>query len=232
MKTVLITGTSHGIGKETALTLLAQGYIVTGISRTKSDITNDNFTELLIDLCDTKNLSNKIKELVKNNSYDILINNAGVGYYGPHETLSPEKIHEMVTVNLEVPLIISSIMLPQLKANKGMIIDISSITAKKSCNTHGVAYGATKAGLTSFGTSLFEEVRKSGLRIVTIHPDMTSTNLYRNADFEASDEAGCYLSPSDVADAVLYAVNSNASMNISDITLSPQYHRISRKKPM
>ena len=77
-------------------------------------------------------------------------------------------------------MIITNLLLRDLKKNKGTIINISSITAGKA-NPHGCAYGATKAGLTSFSHSLFEEARKYGVRVVNLEPDMTDTKLYRNA---------------------------------------------------
>lgn len=230
MKKILITGTSHGIGNQLAKDLLDKGYFVYGISKTTANINNSNYREHLMNLCDTAKVVDLYNKELKNLDFDILINNAGVGYYGPHITLSPEKIHEMVTVNLEVPMLLSNLLLPSLTKNSGMIINISSVTAKKDNNTHGVAYGATKAGLTSFGESLFAETRKNNLRIVNIHPEMTSTNLYRNADFETSTDDGCALTPQQVAQAVIYAIEAPEGMIVNDITLNPQFNRISRKK--
>ena len=64
---------------------------------------------------------------------------------------------------------------------------------------------------------------------MTLHPDMTDTGLYRNADFTADTDYGCSLRPEDVADAVVWAVSEPAGINVNDITISPQYHRIKRK---
>ena len=99
-------------------------------------------------------------------------------------------------------MIITNLLLRDLKKNKGTIINISSITAEKT-NPHGCAYGATKAGLTSFSHSLFEEARKYGVRVVNLEPDMTDTNLYRNADFTVDENEAARIQPNEVADAVL-----------------------------
>ena len=229
MKTAIITGTSSGIGKETALMLLNENYKVIGFSRTASGIENQNFTEFLMCLTNTAILTEKIKNIIKKTDVDVLINNAGVGYYGPHEQLSPSMIHEMATVNFEVPLLITSLLLRNLKKTHGIIINMSSVTACRRDNTHGAAYGATKAGLSSFGDSLFAEVRKYGVRVANIHPDMTDTSLYRNADFGPSDEEGCFLTPHDVASTVLSVIKMPAGTNIQNVTITPQFHRISRK---
>lgn len=230
MKTAIITGTSSGIGKETATGILDKNYNVIGFSRTPSGINSPYFSEVITDLTDTALLPDKIRAILKSTDIDLLINNAGTGYFGPHEQLSPSMIHEMVTVNLEVPMLLSSLLLRSLKKTHGTIINVSSITACKTDNTHGVAYGATKAGLTSFGNSLFAEVRKYGVRVINIHPDMTDTGLYRNADFGACTEDGCSLSASDVAEIIVYAACLPEGMNMPEITISPQFHRIMRKK--
>lgn len=102
-------------------------------------------------------------------------------------------------------MIITNLLLRDLKKNKGTIINISSITAGKA-NPHGCAYGATKAGLTSFSHSLFEEARKYGVRVVNLEPDMTDTKLYRNADFTVDENEAARLQPVEVADAVIYVL--------------------------
>ena len=225
MRTALITGTSSGIGLKIAENFLNQGIYVIGLSRTQSPISHENFLNFCINLSDFNATEQLIKNLTKEYDISILVNNAGVGYYGLCEELSPSKIHEIISTNLEAPIMLSALLLRQFKKNNGTIINISSVTASKS-NPHGAAYGASKAGLSNFGSSIFDEARKHGVRVITIEPDMTDTNLYRNADFSCSTEAGCYLDANDVADAVNYALNSGC---VTNITLKPQFHRIARK---
>ena len=134
----------------------------------------------------------------------------------------------MVRTNLEAPMIITNLLLRDLKKNAGIIVNTSSVTAGKS-NPHGCAYGATKAGLTSFSHSLFDEARKYGVKVINIEPDMTATNLYRNADFAADEDAEARLLPEEIADAVWYAVSQREGLVVTDIVLKPQLHRIKRK---
>lgn len=227
MKTALITGASSGIGLAVAQKLLENDWRVIGISRSASPIVNNNFTNYENDLTNISDTEKLIKQLLKEYSFDLLVNNAGVGFYGLHEELNSAKIHKMTVTNIEVPLLITNLMMRQLKQKHGVITNISSVTAGKS-NPHGAAYGATKAALTSFGTSIFDEARKYGIRVITVEPDMTDTNLYRNADFTVSHEDGCCLSPDDVAAALWYALTSGC---VTHMKLQPQYHRIQRKEP-
>ena len=134
----------------------------------------------------------------------------------------------MVRTNLEVPMVLTQLLLRQLKENQGMIINISSVTAHKS-SPHGCAYAATKAGLSSFSQSLFDEARKYGVRVVSIHPDMTATRLYRNADFREDDKEDARLLPEDVAKAVTQVISFRDGINITELTIQPQKHRIRKK---
>lgn len=191
------------------------------------------FHPVVCDLLDTKKLQSVVAALQKEwkqekRTFSLLVNNAGTAYYGLHEELRPEGISEMVRVNLEVPMLLTQQLLRTLKQNHGTIINISSVTAIGS-NPHGVAYGATKAGLLSFSRSLFDEARKYGVRVTAILPDMTDTELYRHADFTADPAMDAHLEAEDVADAVEYALTTRAGTCVPEIILRPQLHRIKKK---
>ena len=184
---------------------------------------------IVCDVLDTDQLCACVKQIAAQHQIRILVNNAGIGYYGLHEELNPDKIKKLVRTNLEVPMILTQQLLRHLKENAGYVINISSVTAGQS-NPHGCAYGATKAGLSSFSHSLFDETRKYGVKVVTISPDMTQTNLYRNADFREGNETESYLLPEDVAKAVDWILNQREGVIVTDVTLKPQIHRIKRKR--
>lgn len=228
----IVTGASSGIGAAIAGRLCGLGYEVFGFGRDfekEELVQSDRFHPVVCDLLDTERLCGSVKEIASQHQVRVLVNNAGVGYYGLHEELSPAKIKELVRTNLEVPMILSQQLLRNFKKHAGIIINISSVTAVGS-NPHGCAYGATKAGLTSFSHSLFDEARKYGVKVVTIAPDMTKTDLYRNADFREGDEEESFLLPEEVADAVEFIVTRRDGMVVTDITLKPQLHRIKKKK--
>lgn len=230
MKTAIVTGASSGIGLEVCKKLNEANIQVFGFGRdfNKVDYKHSLFHPVTCDFLKTGLLIEEIKKIRKEYDISILINNAGVGYYGPHEELNPSKIHEMLTINLEVPLMLSQLLLRDLKKNAGFIINISSVTATKS-SPHGCTYAATKAGLSSFSSSLFDETRKYGVKVINIMPDMTKTSLYRNANFDVADTLDTYLEPSEVADCVMYVLNQRDGLIITDITLKPQRHQLSKK---
>lgn len=232
-KVALVTGASSGIGRAISARLLALGYEVYGIGRQFPEELPAAFHPVICDLLDTKKLPSVVASLQKEwkqekRTLALLVNNAGTAYYGLHEELRPESISEMVRVNLEVPMLLTQQLLRTLKQNHGAIINISSVTAIGS-NPHGVAYGATKAGLLSFSRSLFDEARKYGVRVTAILPDMTDTQLYRHADFTADPAMDAHLEPADVADAVEYALTVREGTCVPEIILRPQLHRIMKK---
>ena len=229
-QTALVTGASSGIGQAIAQRLLEHGYEVYGIGRDFSACTltgHAQFHIVALDLLDTRALLAFLETLPKDN-LSVLVNSAGCAWYGPHETLSVEAIQTMTRVNLETPILLCGKLLRTLKQNHGTIINIASVTALET-STHGAAYGALKAGLVHFSRTLFEEHRKSGLKVSVILPDMTDTALYRNADFGPDLTEGAYLSPEDTADAVMTVLNAREGTVLSEIVLRPQYRRIHRK---
>lgn len=231
MKSAIVTGSSSGIGLAISKMLLKNHFKVYALARNMDAVgfSHDNLMKVNCDITDTDLLVRKIKEIRKaEDNLCLLVNNAGIGFFGPHEELNPAKIHKMVALNLEAPLILTNLLLRDLKKNRGFVINISSITAKKS-SPIGCAYAATKAGLSHFSHSLFDEVRKYGVKVVSIHPDMTKTPFYDNANFREGDDEDMFITPECVAEAVEAVINARVGTVISDITIRPQRHGIRRK---
>lgn len=230
-KGALVTGASSGIGAAVSRMLCENGYEVYGIGRDffrQELVMPAGFHPLVCDVAETDALCAAVKQIKAETEIEILVNNAGVGYYGVHEELNSAKIKEMVRTNLEAPMILTNLLLRDFKRKGGVIINVCSVTARES-NPHGCVYGATKAGLLSFSQSLFEEARKYGVKVVSVLPDMTKSNLYRNADFKEDEELCAHLLPEEVAEAVRFVICQREGMVCTELTLKPQLHRIMRK---
>ena len=227
LKTAIVTGASSGIGLAISKMLVNEGYKVYGIGRIFPEDASFFKKRISLDLRDTEILLEKVSEI---KPVDLLVNAAGSAYYGLAEFNTPEQIMEMCRTDLEAPMILTSALIPRLKETKGMVINIASVTSTR-INTHGAAYGALKAGLRSYGRSLYEEVRKTGIRVVTVCPDLTAgTKLYRNADFTPSEEDGCYLLPEDIAECVKSVINMREGAAVTEVEVRPQFNRIEKKK--
>ncbi len=212
LKKAIVTGYSSGIGKEIAAHLENNAY---AIIKLKSRL--ENITEV----------EQEIKAILKNTEIDVLINCAGLGMFVPHEEISPSKIKELIEVNLTAPIMLTNLLLRSLKKTQGHIINITSIEATKH-SKFSALYTATKSGLRDFGLCLFEEVRKSGVKVTSINPDITKTDFFENLQFEPSSKENTFLLAQSIAKNVLDILNFEGV--ITDITVRPQYFEIKRKK--
>ena len=230
MKKALITGASSGIGKAITERLLKRGWDVTGIGRTFPEeecFLSPAFHMEVLDLLDDAALDSFLSRFDKAGLF-LLVNCAGAAWYGMHETMARENIRAMTKTDLEVPMVISAALLRELRKNRGMIVNIASITAKLP-SPHAAAYGAAKAGLLHFSRTLFEENRKHGLRVTTILPDLTETKLYRNADFTVSEKDDARLLPEDIADALMQVLSMRDGAVINELVIRPQRNEIRKK---
>lgn len=231
-KTALITGASSGIGHATAAMLLDRGCKVIGLARhfEKNDplLSGEDFCPVICDVT-SKSLSDTMKKIRAGYKVDYLILNAGVAYYGNHETVNESEIEEIIDTDLLAPLIITKCFLPGLKARGGRIIFISSETAVMNGSPKAASYGAAKAGLLHFARSIALEAKNTGLKITTVIPDLTSTDLYRNADFIPVRGKGSSLESADVARAVISALEAGDDIVFPEIRISPAHPRIVKK---
>ena len=233
MYTAIVTGGSSGIGLEISKILINNGYYVFAISRNFEHCNYQHacFDFVECDITNTSKLIQTIKKIVKKNpKIKLLVNNAGLGLFGQLETTSCEDIQKMIDTNLTAPIILTRLLLNRLKETNGTIINISS-TAATIITPKGTVYSATKAGLLQFGETLFNEVRKNGIRVTTVLPDMTAgTNFYNKSDFEPFSSNETSINAVTVAKAVLNILQQPEGTIITQITIRPQKFRLQSNK--
>lgn len=210
-KKAIVTGYSSGIGKAIVHSLEKDGYIIIQLTSRLEDIGS---------------LEKEVKTILKNNEIDLLVNCAGIGIFEPHEEISIGKIKELIDINLTAPIILSNLLLRSLKKTKGTIINITSIEATKH-SKFSALYTATKSGLRDFGLCLFEELRRSGVRVSNINPDITQTNFFDELKFEPSKKEDTYLLPETIAKTVIDILHTDGV--ITDLTVRPQRFELSKR---
>ena len=222
MTRALVTGASSGIGLAITKVLLDTGFMVFGASRGgfKSEL-NGNIVEFRCDLTQEAQIKNLADFVEERGGVDLLVNCAGVGHFANHKDLAPEKITQMVDLNLKAPLILTRLLEKMLIQRRGMVINIGSISARGSAKFAAV-YAATKAGLESFSRSLFAEERKNGLRVATICADMTQTPFYDGKGFAPADTPGAFLDPKSIANALRFVISQKSGELVTDLVLRPQ----------
>jgi len=211
IKNAIVTGYSSGIGKAICEELEKNDY---NLIKLKSRLENINEIE------------KEIKEILLSFEIDLLVNCAGVGIFQPHEEISLRKIKELIDVNLTAPIVLTNLLLRSLKKTKGNIINITSVEATKH-SKFSALYTATKSGLRDFGLTLFEELRKSGVGVTSINPDLTTTSFFDDLQFEPSTKEDSYLLPTTIAKTVIDILNTNGV--ITDISIRPQKFEIRKK---
>jgi len=224
MKKVVITGVSRGIGLETAKKFLENNFQVLGISRsaTKASIKDKNFFPLDSNLSKSENIKDLCKVIVSKGEVDILINNAGFGHFAALENISPEKIIEMINLNVTSHILMTKYLLPSLKKQSGHIFNISS-RAGHHAYRFGTVYCASKFGLRGFSEALFDEVRNSKVRVSNISPGPVDTPFWDKLDREPEDRNGTAVDARDVAQ-VIFDTYSNKTAVLSEVMILPQFH--------
>jgi short-subunit dehydrogenase len=137
---------------------------------------------------------------------DVLVNNAGIEFTSAFHDLSEKNIQEIIAVNLEAPMILSRLVLPEmLKRGSGHIVNISSLAGKVG-PAFQEPYAATKAGLVAFTSSLRATYRGSGVSASVIVPGFVEAGIYTNLKERTHCSAPALMgtsSPQKVAQAVV-----------------------------
>jgi short-subunit dehydrogenase len=193
-KTILITGASSGIGKETAKLFQSKGWNVIATMRNPENETElnqlDNVLVAKLDVLDLGSIQKAFQDgIQKFGNIDVLLNNAGYGAYGPLETFSRDKILRQFNTNVIGLLDVTKTVLPHFRQNKkGIIINISSIGGKITFPL-GALYHGTKFAVEGISESLNYEVEQFGGQVKIVEPGMIATDFAgRSFDF-SNDES-------------------------------------------
>jgi short-subunit dehydrogenase len=179
MKRIFITGASSGIGLAIAKLLVAEGHEVWGTSRNLERIPKlSQLHPVRLDLGDPRSVEEAFNAaLAEAGHFDVLINNAGAGHFGPAELLSIDTITSQFQI-----LVFGQIQLMQLALRhmqgrgEGLIINVTSLASRLPV-PFMAAYNATKAALASFTMSIQLELPDSGVHIIDLQPGDISTEF-------------------------------------------------------
>jgi NAD(P)-dependent dehydrogenase (short-subunit alcohol dehydrogenase family) len=185
MPSVLLTGAGRGIGRATALRLAAGGWEVFAGVRHPQDGEALAATSLarrivpvVLDVTDAEQIAALDQMLPER--IDALVNNAGIVVSGPVEGLSIEDLRRQLEVNVVGQVAVTQALLPRLRAARGRIVFISSVSGRVAAPMMG-AYSASKFALEGLADTLRMELRRWGIRVVLIEPGAIDTDLWRQA---------------------------------------------------
>lgn len=182
-QTVLITGASSGIGRETAIKLAEKGFHVIAAARRENRLNNladqfQNITPKQVDLSqadETEVFCRYLSEL--QNPVTVLVNNAGYSVRGALEDVSIDVIRRLFEVNLFALMRVTQACLPGMrKLRKGTIVNLSSIVGKFAFPCSGV-YAAAKYAVEGITDALRLELAPFGIKVVAIRPGPIGTEF-------------------------------------------------------
>ncbi|MCL2318378.1 MAG: SDR family oxidoreductase, partial [Methanomassiliicoccaceae archaeon] len=183
MKTVMITGSSSGIGKETARIFQKKGWNVIATMRdpnAEEELhTLENVKVVKCDVTDLDSISSAVKEgIAAFGKIDVLVNNAGYYAIGPFEAATHEQIEKQFDTNLLGVINMTKEVLPYLREQRsGTIVNVSSIAGMVTFPLHSL-YNSTKWGVEGFSEALRYELRPFNIRVKIIEPGVIKTDFY------------------------------------------------------
>lgn len=183
MKTVLITGSSSGIGHATAKVFQVNGWRVIATMRNPEQETElttlANVHCIKLDVTQNKNISTTINGIIENHQHiDVLVNNAGYGLVGALECASDQQIEDQIRTNIAGLMLVTKAVLPHMRSRKqGTIINLSSIAGKVSFPFYS-SYNATKWAVEGFSEALQYELAPFNIYVKVIEPGLVETNFF------------------------------------------------------
>lgn len=219
-KVAVVTGANKGIGLCSVKLLIEKGYNVYGISRSDNPFSHEHFTSLHCDVRNYEEVKQCIGQVLeKENRVDVLINNAGLGYFGECEKLEIEKWHEMFDTNVNGLFYFTREVLPAMKQQQsGHIFNIAS-TAALEGYIQVSAYCATKFAVKGFSDALYKEVRDHGIKVTCVYPGSTKTDFFRHS--ETVKPHNNMLMPEDVALQMMYALETPSNFHVVNLEIRP-----------
>lgn len=202
LKVAIVTGSSSGIGFETALLLARSGFQTYAsmrdlkISKNIIEIANTENLPLRVvqlDVNDDKSVKDAIDKIVaEKGRIDVLVNNAGYGLFSPIEDVTLDQVKEQFETNFFGVVRVTMEALPIMrKQRKGTIVNVSSGAGRVGIPVYS-AYVATKFALEGLSESMRYELKEFGINIVIIEPGVIKTNIVENlktADIRSRSES-------------------------------------------
>lgn len=208
-KTAIVTGGSRGIGRAIVEALAGRGYRVHFCSRSPRSVEaaagelaarfGDRVAGTPVDVRREEEVEAFVQQAVQcAGRLDCLVNNAGLGIFGPVDELTGEQFREVVETNLAGPFYFIRAAAPALKKSGGWIFNIASLAARNPF-AGGAAYNASKFGLVGLSEAAMLDLRHHGVRVAAILPGSVDTAFSHPSGRRGESWR---LTPEDVARAV------------------------------
>jgi len=195
-KTVLITGSSAGIGRAVAELFADKGWNVVATMRSPSAAQEialrRNVLVAALDVTDEGSIGASVKEAEERfGAIDVLVNNAGFGVYGLLEAISVESIRKQFETNVGLLATTRAVIPGMRKARSGVVVNVGSIAGKMSYPL-GTMYNGTKFAVEGISEALRFELREIGVRVKLVEPGIIYTNFANAMEFKNDESLAEY----------------------------------------
>jgi short-subunit dehydrogenase len=216
VKTIIVTGAGSGLGKELALLFSQQGYHVLLTGRTVDRLsavkriieeTGGVADVLELDVQKESDISSKIREISKMHRISGLVNNAGVGHFGPFINIKESQITEMIRTNVLGTMLMTKAVLPILhEKGEGLLMNIIS-TAGLRAKVNESVYVASKFAVRGFTESLQKEFENSSIKIKAVYMGGMDTPFWEGSNHIT--DPSCFRSPKEVAEIIMSEIDQD-----------------------
>ena len=207
-KNILLTGGSSGIGKKTAEMLVEKGakVLITGRSYDKIEPVKQRLgvQGLSFDISDVENIAAKTEECVRllGGRVDVLINNAGIGDFGPVDEINMTSFLEVFNTNVFGLALLTKELVPIMKKqNQGTIINIGSSASVRGFK-NGSVYAASKFAVRALSQCWQAELRPHNIRVCQVNPSEVTTAFAQKGRKERT-ELDHKLSATEIAHTII-----------------------------
>ena len=174
-----------------------------------------------IDLTKSDSIGSAFSDLISRGDIpSVLINNAGAAYTGDLVSMPLDRWQWLLQLNLTSVMQVCSVVVPEMRAKGGLVINVSSHAARNAFPQWG-AYCITKAALASFTRCLAEEERKHGIRACTLTLGAVNTPLWDSKDVHSDFDRRAMLSVDQASEALVGLAEQPSNQVIEDLTLMP-----------
>jgi NAD(P)-dependent dehydrogenase (short-subunit alcohol dehydrogenase family) len=218
-RAALVTGASSGIGLAVARALAGDGFGVALAARSSERLAQlaDELGGALAvptDVSDRGQVERLVEQAVERfGRLDAVVTAAGVFHSAPVEQLDEALWDETIEVNVKGTYLVARAALPHLRASKGYLITVSSVSGTMG-QPGGGAYNTSKWAVRGFTQSFLQEVRGDGVRATAISPGRVATPMLGHHEHDPD-----LLAPEDVADAVRWLLSLRPIVQIKDLIL-------------
>ncbi|KFZ42846.1 MULTISPECIES: SDR family oxidoreductase [Anoxybacillus] len=219
MESIIITGAGTGLGKELALLYAQRGYEIILVGRRKEPLQSvqrqiESFrgkaVAFPLDITNYEQVHQTAEALYHTYNITMLINNAGVGHFGPLEQMTDQHIHEMIDINVKGTIYMTKAFLPYFKtlpeANIMNIISTAGLRGK----VNESVYVASKFAVRGFSESLVKELAETNVAVTAVYMGGMNTPFWDDSNH--IQDRSRLRSPKQVAETIINQYNRQAEI--------------------